>query len=60
MRKFGIKYTALHPQHLLVREAFTRIRTKAEWDAVFARWYSEDRPGVHPSPEIHASHQECA
>jgi len=48
MRKFGIKYSALHPQHELVRTAFIDIRTRQDWDAVLARWYAEDLPGITP------------
>jgi tRNA-dihydrouridine synthase B len=39
MRKFGIKYAALHPCHLDVREAFIRVRQRHDWDAVLQRWY---------------------
>jgi nifR3 family TIM-barrel protein len=53
MRKFGIKYSALHPQHVLVREAFTQVREFADWQAVLGRWYNEDLPGCHPDPAIH-------
>jgi hypothetical protein len=53
MRKFGIKYAALHPQHVLVREAFTKVRCQAEWDAVLDHWYAEDLPGCYPDPAIH-------
>lgn len=53
LRKFGIKYTASHPQHRLVREHFTAIRTRADWHAVLDRWYREDGPGIYPSPEQH-------
>ena len=53
LRKFGIKYTGSHPQHLLVREAFTRIRTRAEWFAILDQWYQTDGPGVFPSAELH-------
>lgn len=53
MRKFGIKYTALHPQHVLVRESFARVRTFEEWKAVLAQWYAEDLPGCYPDPAIH-------
>lgn len=45
MRKFGIKYSALHPQHELVREAFAQVRSRDEWHAVLDRWYAEDLPG---------------
>jgi nifR3 family TIM-barrel protein len=59
MRKFGIKYSALHPDHLQVREAFARIKSFDEWQAVLQRHYAEDRPGVHPEPAIHRVHSEC-
>ena len=59
MRKFGIKYSALHPRHYEVREALVRIRTRAEWEAVLARYYSEDLPGVFPGPEIHKAQGSC-
>ncbi|MDX1944213.1 MAG: tRNA-dihydrouridine synthase [Pirellulaceae bacterium] len=53
MRKFGIKYAALHPQHLAVREAFTKVRSLAEWQVVLNQWYAEDLPGCHPDPALH-------
>ena len=53
MRKFGIKYAAGHPQHLLVREAFTKVRSLADWRAVLAQWYGEDLAGCYPDPAIH-------
>ena len=53
MRKFGIKYAAGHPQHLLVREAFTKVKSLADWQAVLAQWYAEDLPGCYPDPAIH-------
>ncbi len=40
MRKFGIKYALQHPQPLDVRAAFTRIRTRADWDQLLRRWYA--------------------
>src|SRR5687768_582255 len=33
MRKIGIKYAALHPQHLLVREAFAKVQNLDDWNA---------------------------
>lgn len=42
MRKFGIKYAALHSRHLEVRAAFTRIRGRAEWEQVLDTWYAAD------------------
>jgi tRNA-dihydrouridine synthase B len=53
MRKFGIKYAALHPQHLLVREAFTKVRNLADWQAVLDTWYADDLPGCYADPAIH-------
>jgi tRNA-dihydrouridine synthase B len=53
LRKFGIKYTGCHPEHRLVREDFTAIRGRDDWFAVLDRWYSQDGPGVYPSPELH-------
>ncbi|MEX2174726.1 MAG: tRNA-dihydrouridine synthase [Pirellulaceae bacterium] len=53
MRKFGIKYAALHPQHLLVREAFTKVKSLDDWRAVLALWYADDLAGCYPDPAIH-------
>ncbi len=48
MRKFGIKYSRLHPQATEVRDAFVKVRQTEELAGVIDRWYSEDLPGVHP------------
>jgi tRNA-dihydrouridine synthase B len=48
MRKFGIKYSQLHPQSLDVRAAFSRVKNLGEWVNVLERWYSEDLPGQYP------------
>lgn len=53
MRKFGIKYTALHPEHKTVRQDFVRVRSQAEWDQVLDRWYKDDLPGNYPDSSIH-------
>lgn len=45
MRKFGIKYSRLHPQSLEVRDAFIRVRKAGEWQTVLDRFYAEDLPG---------------
>lgn len=51
MRKFCIKYASLHPDHLEVRESLVRIKSRAEWEAVLARYYHDDRPGQYkPAP----------
>jgi nifR3 family TIM-barrel protein len=51
MRKFGIKYSQLHPRHIEVRETFATVREPGGWRDVLARWYAEDLPGVHPAAE---------
>jgi nifR3 family TIM-barrel protein len=48
MRKFGIKYSKLHPQSLEVRSDFARVKNLSEWKEVLRKWYSEDLPGVYP------------
>ncbi len=45
LRKFGIKYSELHPQFEQLREAFVVVSSLAEWDAVLATWYRDDLPG---------------
>jgi nifR3 family TIM-barrel protein len=59
MRKFGIKYATLHPEHEQVRQSFVRIRSRAEWMAALDRWYAEDLPGCYPDPALHAGTAEC-
>jgi tRNA-dihydrouridine synthase B len=49
MRKFGIKYSQLHPQGKEVRDAFVAVTSTDQWPGVLERWYSEDLPGRHPS-----------
>ena len=51
MRKFGIKYAQLHPQHATVREAFGTVREPGGWRQVLSEWYATDEPGVHPTIE---------
>jgi len=53
MRKFGAKYAASHPQFEQVREAFVRIRTAVDWQAVLVHWYRDDLPGRYPPRETH-------
>jgi len=59
MRKFGIKYSALHPEHHQVRESFARVKNQAEWEAVLTKWYAEDLPGVYPTPAVHGIKSDC-
>ena len=47
MRKFGIKYSRLHPQGDLVREDFCRVKQPGGWQAVLEKWYGVDGPGIH-------------
>jgi nifR3 family TIM-barrel protein len=58
MRKFGVKYAALHPRYEEVRAGFVTARTRDDWHAVLARHYAEDLPGRHPPRELHASQSE--
>ncbi|MCC6494144.1 MAG: tRNA-dihydrouridine synthase [Pirellulales bacterium] len=51
MRKFGIKYSQLHPQHHDVREDFAKVKQAGGWREVLAKWYAVDEPGVHPAVE---------
>ena len=53
MRKFGIKYSILHPDFKAVRSAFVKIRSREEWEAVLEKFYSEDLPGCHPDGKMH-------
>jgi len=49
MRKFGIKYSRLHPQAEKVREAFIAVMEPQDWQGVLEKWYAEDLPGVWPA-----------
>ena len=59
MRKFGIKYSQLHPHAAEVRDAFVPVSQPGQWREVLERWYSEDLPGVHPAVEVDEQ-VECA
>lgn len=60
MRKFGIKYSALHPDHEEVRQAFVRVKNFAGWKAVLDQWYADDLPGVYPDGRLHKAQGSCA
>ncbi len=60
MRKFGIKYSILHPQHAEVRAGFVRIKNRREWEAALEKFYGEDLPGVHPNGRMHKAQGSCA
>lgn len=53
MRKFGIKYAVLHPQHDEVRSTFISVKNRGDWEAALDRWYAEDLPGRHPGADFH-------
>ena len=48
MRKFGIKYSQLHPNGIEVRTEFARVKNLNEWKSVLDKWYAEDLPGNYP------------
>ena len=51
MRKFGIKYSRLHPQGDLVRADFCLVKQAGAWQEVLQKWYSTDGPGLYPEVE---------
>ena len=59
MRKFSIKYSALHPQGNEVRKAFVQVSNHDELQSVLDRWYANDAAGRYPSPEIHRVQGDC-
>lgn len=59
MRKFCIKYAALHPRYEHVRTAFVTARNRGEWEAVLTEWYSDDLPGTYPDVAIHEVQGTC-
>ncbi len=50
MRKFGIKYSRLHPQAKAVRAAFVAVKRPEEWRTVLEEHYASDAPGRYPDP----------
>ena len=60
MRKFGIKYSALHPRHEALRSAFTKVSSREDWESVLETWYAEDLAGCYPDPAIHRTQGDCA
>jgi len=53
MRKFGIKYSSMHPDFESVRTEFTKVTCRDDWEAVLDRWYDDDRPGQYPAENLH-------
>ena len=60
MRKFGIKYSILHPQYELLRSDFVKVKNRQQWESVLDKWYAEDLPGVHPNGRMHTAQGSCA
>ena len=54
MRKFGIKYSALHPSGVDARQAFVKVSQFEELQGVIDACYDSDEPGQYPPREIHA------
>ena len=52
MRKFGIKYSRLHPRQEEVRDAFVRVREPEDWRAVLKDFYGQDLPGRYPDESV--------
>jgi tRNA-dihydrouridine synthase B len=50
MRRFGIKYSKLHPRSDEVKRAFIAVRWPEDLDRIFREYYSEDGPGRYPEP----------
>ena len=62
MRKFGIKYAILHPEHDAVRSAFVKVKNMDDWKVALDKFYSTDGPGCHPDGKMHkaqSSGQKC-
>jgi len=53
MRKFGIKYAILHPQHDSLRGAFVKVKNREDWNQVLDQFYGDDLPGCHPDGKMH-------
>jgi tRNA-dihydrouridine synthase B len=53
MRKFGIKYAALHPYFQAVRDAFVTVKSHDDWRRVLAEHYAIDGPGVAVGQPTH-------
>jgi tRNA-dihydrouridine synthase B len=54
-RKFGVRYSELHPCAGEVKMAFVGVKTAADWQATLERWYGED--GAYP-PVVRRSRPE--
>ncbi|MFK8111093.1 MAG: tRNA dihydrouridine synthase [Rubripirellula sp.] len=59
MRKFCIKYSQCHPDHVEVRAAFTKIRCREDLEDVMRLHYGTDGPGQYVPIEVHRTQKEC-
>jgi len=59
-RKFGVKYSFMHPQIAEVRARFVRIKTIQDWHAIRDEFYTEDLPGHYLDPAIHDKQVNCS
>ena len=50
MRKFGIKFSRHHPNQQDVKDAFIKVTTLSDWQAVLDDFYSADTPGTPGAP----------
>jgi len=48
MRKFGIKYSELHPHAMEVRDGFIGAKNVGDWQAVLDKWYDPSKPWPAP------------
>ena len=48
MRKFGIKYSRLHPQSKAVHAAFVAVTRSEQWRVALEEHYKTDAPGCYP------------
>jgi nifR3 family TIM-barrel protein len=59
MRKFGIKYSQLHPRHLNLRSCFARAKSGEECRVILAEHYAEDLPGRYAPPPDGTTDTDC-
>lgn len=57
MRKFGIKYSQLHPSSGDLRDAFVAVHRPGDWQKVLDVWYRDDLPGRYPAGEAQRTGQ---
>ena len=60
IRKFCIFYSAWHPDHMAVRNAFVTAADGERFHAVVRDWYSDDRPGQYPANPGNVKDASCS